>query len=130
MSEEVDYLFLEHLLHIARRTVGAVEVRDIGLLESAAARPRTSVFGEDAYPGLLPKAAALVHSIAKNHALVDGNKRLALAALIGFLGVNGMRLTLSNDEAYDLIIDIITGGLDDADAIAAGLESEVEAFGW
>lgn len=130
MSEEVDYLALEHLLHIARRTVGAVEVRDIGLLESAAARPRTSVFGEDAYPGLLLKAAALVHSIAKNHALVDGNKRLALAALIGFLGVNGMRLTLSNDEAYDLIIDIITGGLDDADAIAAGLESEVEAFGW
>lgn len=68
------------LLHVAGRTLGQVEVRDHGLVESSAAGPRASAFGEDAYPTLHEKAAALVHSVARNHALVDGNKRLALIA--------------------------------------------------
>jgi death-on-curing protein len=122
----VIYLDLEDLLHIAERTIGNVEVRDLGLLESAAARPQASAFGEDAYPSVLEKAAALVHSIARNHALVDGNKRLALAGGIAFLGINGLRLTMSNDEAYDLIIGIATGELDDVHEIAETLRRRTE----
>ena len=127
----MNYLTLEDLLHTAARTLGAVEVRDAGLLESAVARPRTTVFGEDAYPTLETKAAALVHSLAKNHPLIDGNKRLALTGLIGFLGVNGRRLTLTNSAAYDLIIEIATGSLDGVDEIAARLaECTTDVVEW
>lgn len=121
------YLDVEDLLHIAERTIGNVEVRDLGLLESAAARPQASAFGEDAYPSILQKAAALIHSIARNHALVDGNKRLALAGGIAFLGINGVRLNMSNDEAYDLIISIATGQLDDVHDIAEALSGHTKA---
>jgi death on curing protein len=118
----VIYLTYSDLLHIAERATGAqVLVRDAGLLEAAAARPQLSVFGDDAYPSLLAKAAALTHSIARNHALVDGNKRLALAAAIAFLGINGRRLSATNDEAYDFIIEIATGTLDEVEAIAGWL---------
>jgi death on curing protein len=90
----VIYLTLSELLHIAGRALGSeAEVRDYGLLESAAARPQASAFGGDAYPDLDAKAAALLHSLARNHALVDGNTRLALAGMIAFYGVNGRRLT-------------------------------------
>jgi death-on-curing protein len=122
----VIYLDVEDLLHIAERTLGNVEMRDVGLLESAAARPQASAFGADAYPTILEKVAALIHSIARNHALVDGNKRLALAGGIAFLGVNGMRLTMSNDEAYDLIIAIATGELDEVPAIEKALGRRTE----
>ncbi|MGL5928166.1 MAG: type II toxin-antitoxin system death-on-curing family toxin [Dermatophilaceae bacterium] len=110
---ETRYLDLDLLMRTARRTLGVVEVRDIGLLESAAARPRTSVFGQDAYPTLELKAAALAHSVIRNHALVDGNTRLALASVIAFVGLNGMVLDLTNDEAYDLFYAIAAGDLDD-----------------
>lgn len=73
------YLDLEDLLHIAGRTLGEVQVSDVGLLASAAARPQASAFGEDTYPSVYGKAAALLHSLANNDPLVDGNKRLALA---------------------------------------------------
>jgi death-on-curing protein len=119
----VIYLTLPELLHIAERaTGGKVAVRDIGLLESAAARPQATAFGADAYPDLDTKAAALLHSLAKNHALVDGNKRLALGALIAFYGINGRRLTLTNDAAYDLIMQVATGQLDSVADIAPVLE--------
>ena len=117
------FLDLEDLLHVARRTLGDVEVRDVGLLESASARPRSTAFGEDAYPSIHAKAAALLHSIARNHPLVDGNKRLALASSIAFYGLNGFRLTLSNDEAYELVIAVAAGELDDVERIAGRLES-------
>lgn len=121
------YLELEDLLHVARRAIGEeFAVRDIGLLESAAARPRTSAFGEDAYRNIHEKAAALMHSVAKNHALVDGNKRLALASAIAFYGLNGISLTMSNDEAYDLVIAVASGELDDVAPIADILESGTE----
>ena len=121
------YLTLPELLYIAERALGgAPQVRDYGLLESAAARPPSTAFGGDAYPGLDAKAAALVHSLVRNHALVDGNKRLALAAVIAFYGVNGHRLTLTNDEAYDLIIAIAAGHLDSVDDIAARLRTATE----
>lgn len=117
------YLSLRDLQRIAERTIGPdVRVRDIGLLESACARPRTSVLGADAYPTLAEKAAALVHSLAKNHPLVDGNKRLTLAALIVFLGVNGRRLTWSNDEAYDFIMDVAEGRVDEVVTLAARID--------
>ncbi len=117
------YLDLEDLLHVARRTLGDVNVRDVGLLESASARPRATAFGEDAYPTVHHKAAALLHSLARNHPLVDGNKRLSLSATIAFYGVNGLRLTLSNDEAYDLVIAIAAGQLDDLEPIVERLRS-------
>lgn len=121
------YLDLEDLLHVARRALGGEpEIRDVGLLESALARPRASAFGEDAYAGIHEKAAALVHSVARNHALVDGNKRLALGSLIAFYGVNGLKLTWTNDEAYDAIIALATGMLDDVPGIAAVLERFTE----
>ena len=120
------YLTMAELLHVAARVLGEVQVRDHGLLESALARPQASVFGADAYPTLDEKAAALVHSLARNHALVDGKKRLALAGLIAFYGLNGRRLTLSNDQAHDLIIAIASGDLDEVPAIAERLASATE----
>jgi death-on-curing protein len=120
----VIFLDLDSLLHIATRVLGTDPVvRDYGLLESALARPMASVFGEDAYPGIHAKAASLLHSLARNHALVDGNKRLTLAATIAFLGMNGIKLTLTNDAAYDLVIAVATGALDDVADIAAVLAS-------
>jgi death on curing protein len=116
------FLELDELLHVAVRTLGSEpEIRDVGLLESALARPQASAFGEDAYPGIHEKAAALLHSIARNHALVDGNKRLALAATIAYYGMNGIRLTMTNDEAYGLIVDVASGNLDEIPAIAGVL---------
>lgn len=121
------YLTLHELLHVAERTLGPdVPVRDHGLLESALARPRATAFGQDAYEGLEEKAAALLHSLARNHALVDGNKRLALASTIAFLGINGRRLTLTNDEAYTLIMDVASGQLDDVAEIAERLRQGSE----
>jgi death-on-curing protein len=120
----VIFLDLESLLHVASRTLGGEPVvRDYGLLESALARPQASAFGEDAYPDIHQKAAALLHSLARNHALVDGNKRIALAATIAFLGMNGIRLTLSNDQAYNLVISVATGALEDVSHIAAALQA-------
>jgi death on curing protein len=98
-------------------------VRDYGLLEAALARPQARPFGKDAYPDLVARAAALLHSIARNRALIDGNKRLALAAVIAFYGLNGRRLTLTSDAAYDLIISVASGQLDTVDAIAAVLQT-------
>ena len=121
------YLTLNELLYIAERATGSkVVVRDIGLLESAAVRPQASAFGADAYPGLDTKAAALLHSLARNHALVDGNKRLALGALIAFYGINGRRLTLTNDAAYDLVVQVATGQLDSVEDIVPVLEKATE----
>jgi death-on-curing protein len=123
---EINYLSLPELLYVAERAIGKVEVRDIGLLEAALARPRASAFGEDAYRTLLEKVAALTHSLAKNHALVDGNKRLSLGGLIAFLGINGMRLTIDEDQAHDLIIALADGTLDEVAAIAGVLRASVE----
>lgn len=117
------FLDLEGLLHIAERALGmAPVVRDHGLLQSALGRPQATVFGEDAYAGIHEKAAAMLHSLARNHALVDGNKRLALAATIAFYGINGFRLTLSNDQAYRLVMSVATGELEEVSVIASSLE--------
>ena len=121
------YLTLAELLHIADRTLdGEVSVRDYGLHEAALARPQASFAGQDAYPTLDHKAAALLHSLARNHALVDGNKRLALAGLIAFYGLNGRRLILSNDGAYELVMAVATGTLDVVDDIAGRILGATE----
>jgi death on curing protein len=117
----VIHLDLDDLLHVAERTLGDVEVRDVGLLDAASTRPRATAFGEEAYPSIHDKAAALLHSLARTQPLVDGNERLALAATIAFHGLNGYRLTLSNEEAYDLVLAVAVGDLDDVGTIAARL---------
>lgn len=112
------YLDVDDLLYIAGRALTTVQVRDMGLLQAAAARPRVSAFGPDAYPSMHEKAAALLHSLARTHALVDGNKRLALAATLAFFGLNGLQLTMTNDDAYELVIAVAVGQLDDVAEIA------------
>lgn len=113
------YLTLPELVHVAERALGEhVHVRDYGLLQSALARPQATAFGDEAYIDLEEKAAALLHSLARGHGLVDGNKRLALAATIAFLGINGRRLTLSNNQAYELVMSIAARDLDEIAGIA------------
>jgi death on curing protein len=119
----IDYLTIDDLIEVARRVVdGEVRLRDAGLLASAAARPKTTVFGQDAYPGIWEKAAALMESLGRNHCLVDGNKRLAWNATWLFLGLNGhaLRDPLDEDAAEQFVIDVVTGKLDVPD-IATGL---------
>jgi len=107
VSAEHRLLTTEDLVAIATRVGrGEPQIRDLGLLESAAARPGTSVFGADAYPDLATKAAAMLQSIVGNHALVDGNKRLGWLALVLLLALNGVRLDVDDDEAYDLVIGV------------------------
>jgi death on curing protein len=122
------YLNLRELLYVAERTLGSQPmIRDAGLLEAALARPQASAFGADAYPDIHAKAGALLHSIARNHALVDGNKRLALAAVIAFYGLNGLRLTLTNNAAYELVMAVAAGELDSVDEIAKVLGTATAA---
>jgi death-on-curing protein len=111
----VDYLSVEDLLEIAVGILDEVAVRDHGLLASAAARPQSSAFGQDAYPTFATKAAALMHSIARNHALVDGNKRLAWSATRVFCMLNGQDLDFSVDDAEQLVLAVARGGLDVTD---------------
>lgn len=111
---EVEYLDLEDLLSLTR-DLRAGPVRDVGLLDSAAARSRSSAFGEDAYLTLPLKAAALLQSVARNHALVDGNKRLAWLAAVVFLDINGHRPDLNEDAAFDLVMQVSEGAADIAE---------------
>jgi death on curing protein len=105
----VKYLDVEALLRVAALAIRPqeVKVREWGLLSASAERPRTQVFGHEPYPTVPDKAAALLVSLALNHTLVDGNKRLALSAALVFCRINTGRLpTLTNDEAYDLVIAV------------------------
>ncbi|MDK3256587.1 type II toxin-antitoxin system death-on-curing family toxin [Blastococcus capsensis] len=117
--KEVEYLDLEDLLGLTR-ALGAGPVRDVGLLDSAAGRPRAQAFGQDAYATLPLKAAALLHSVVRNHALVDGNKRLGWLATVVFLDLNGLAPDLDDDAAFTLVMDVAAGGLD-VEAIASRL---------
>lgn len=100
---------------------GLGTVRDVGLLESAVARPQTTVMGELAYPTLELMAAALLHSVVKNHALHDGNKRLGWLMTVVFVGMNGHRIGLTSDEAFTLTWSVADGTLRDVEDIAARL---------
>ena len=107
----IEYLDLDDLLDLVERLLGPTPpIRDVGLLGSAIARPQTTAFGADAYPDLWSKAAALLQSIVKNHALVDGNKRLGWLATAVFLHLNGIDLTVArNDDVYQLVMDVAAG---------------------
>jgi death on curing protein len=106
-----EYLSLEDLLDLVN-ALNTGPVRDLGLLDSACHRPQASFFGQAAYRTLAAKAAAHMHSLAGNHALVDGNKRLALLTTVVFLRINGYILDLSDDEAFDLTTAVAGGQLD------------------
>lgn len=108
---QTEYLDLEDLLGMVR-VLGVGPVRDVGLLESALARPKASAFGEDVYPEVDLKAAALLHSLARQHALVDGSRRLAWLAVVVFLDLNGCEVALRDDEAFDLVVDVARGAID------------------
>lgn len=117
--KEVEYLDLEDLLAMVR-ALAVGPVRDVGLLDSACARPRSTAFGAESYPTLEGKAAALLHSLVRNHALADGNKRLGWLATTVFLELNGRHVSLADDAAFRLVMDVAEG-LADVDAIAERL---------
>ncbi len=111
MNEPVEFIDLDDVVDLAIALLGdPAPIRDIGLLGSAVARPQTTAFGEDAYPDIWAKAAALLYSTVNNHALVDGNKRLGWLATAVFLEINSVEISRAgNDDVYDLVIDVVAG---------------------
>ncbi len=123
-EKPIEYLDLDDLIDLAERLLGPdPPIREVGLFGSAVARPQTTAFGNDAYPDIWTKAAALLLSIVKNHALVDGNKRLGWLATAVFLHLNGIDVSVAgNDDVYDLVMDVAGGNhsvLDVAEKLAA-----------
>lgn len=118
------YVSLEQVIELAAFACGdPPDVRDVGLLDSAVHRPQASMFGQDAYPDLFTKAAALLQSLAVNHPLVDGNKRTAWLATTVFLRKNDVRLEPDEDEAYKLVIGVAAGVIEEVEEIARTLRS-------
>ena len=116
MTEHLD---LDDLLAAAEAILGRpAEIRDIGLLEAAVARTSATVYGEDAYPDLDAKAAALLHSIVTGHALVDGNERLGWVSVRLFYRLNGRDLSAPLDDAFGLVASIADGSLRDVPQIS------------
>lgn len=107
------YLTIDDAIHVLERL--GFTARDVGLLSSALARPATVVGGQDAYPTLERKGAALLESIVRNHALVDGNKRAGWVLTSLFLWINGVRFEAGTTAAFDLVVGIAEGR-DDLDA--------------
>lgn len=117
-----EYLEIEDALQVVDRF--GLHVRDIGLLASALARPATTVMGVEAYPQLATKAAALMESVARFHALIDGNKRTAWTLMVLMLWINGYRHDFSTDEAFNLVVGVAAGDItlrDSAGTIATHL---------
>ena len=124
MSDPIDYLDLHDLIEIGKSLIGNFRIRDEGLLESAAMRPQTTIYGHDAYPDFEEKVASLIHSLARNHALIDGNKRIAWSAGRIFCLMNGRDLKMPIDNAEKMILDIAKGDIDVAE-IAAILKKAI-----
>ena len=124
MTEPVEFLDLDDVLDLARQLLGdPPPVRDVGLLGSAVARPRTTVGGSDAYPTVWTKAAALLQSLVTNHPLVDGNKRLGWLSTAVFLELNDASVAgATNDEVYDLVMRVASTATT-VDDLAAALEA-------
>ena len=127
MNRPVEFLDLEDLVALAARLLGdPPSIRDIGLLNGAAIRPRTSAFGEDAYPDLWTKAAALLQSVLKHHPLVDGNTGLGWLATAVFLHLNGLPAEQADNSAvYDVVMAVAVGDAEVAE-IARALQELVE----
>lgn len=116
------YLTKSDVLAIAEEILPSVDLRDGGQLHAAVLRPQTSVFGDDAYPDLWTKAAALLQSLIIGHPLVDGNKRLGWTSAVVFLELNGETLDGTDaDAAEAIVISVTTGELDDIPEIARRL---------
>lgn len=111
------YLSLDDLLTLTR-DLNVGPVRDVGLLDAAAHRPQSIVFGRDAYPDLDTKAAALLESIVRNHGLVDGNKRLGWLATVVFYGLNETLLEAPDDAAYELVMAVARSEMNTPDIAA------------
>ena len=111
MNPVTVFLDLADVLALASRLLGdPPPIRDVGLLESAVARPRTVVFGVEAYETIWTKAAALLQSIVNNHALIDGNKRLGWLATAVFLELNDIPISqASNDDVYEFVLSVASG---------------------
>ncbi|MER6011653.1 type II toxin-antitoxin system death-on-curing family toxin [Streptomyces bluensis] len=125
------YLTVQEALDLAELACGGQEVavRDLGLLSSAVHRPQSQMFGVEAYTGLFEKAAALLQSLAANHPLVDGNKRMAWMCTVVFLDFNGTEmLEVDQEEAYKLVMEVASGGLEDVGLIARRLRVLHEAM--
>ncbi len=111
------YLELDDVLAIACEVLGLevdalVHVTDLGLADSAVARPRAGFAGEEFHPTVEAKAASLLFGLARNHAFIDGNKRVAVLATLQFLNVNGYDLDLSPvEEAYKTVVQVASGNL-------------------
>ncbi len=128
-DDEIDHLSVEDLLDVASGVMREVAVRDPGLLAGAAARPAITVVGDGACPAFSDNAAALLHSLVRTHALVDGNKRLAWSATRVFCLINGRDLTYSVDEGEELIAAAAAGQLDGAGHLrVAGSEAAVRVL--
>ncbi len=115
------YLSVDHVIRISVVEAGPDLLLDRGLLESAVARPQQSVGGEDAYPDVHTKAAALLESLVLNHAFVDGNKRTSITAVGLFYSINGWWLTMSQSDMVQLVLDVVEGRLRGVDRIAPRL---------
>lgn len=114
----IRYLDVDDVLHLHLLEVGPdVGLRDRNLLEAAVERPQQSAFGDDAYPTLASKAAALLESLARNHPFVDGNKRIAVLASFAFLELNGHPVETSNDDVVSTLLDLITRDIDFAELV-------------
>ena len=125
MARQIDYLELADILKLGQEIISDFRIRDLGLLESAVARPRTSVFGEDAYQTFPDKVAALMHSIARNHALIDGNKRLAWSAARLFCLMNDVDIKMKQDRAYELVVAVASGQIELAE-LSASLKKAIK----
>ena len=112
MNQKIDFLNLQDLIEIGESLIPDFRIRDKGLLESAAMRPQTTIYGEDAYPLFEEKVASLIHSLARNHALIDGNKRIAWSAGRIFCLMNGFDLKMHIDEAEKMILEIAKGEIE------------------
>jgi death-on-curing protein len=114
------YLTVEQVLFLHARLIeetgGSHGIRDIGLLESAVARPQATFGGEELYPDVFSKAAALMHSLIRNHPFIDGNKRTGITAAALLLRANGFRLEASNAELEALALRVARGEPDAAEA--------------
>lgn len=121
------YLNVVELIIINEEITGAQsQLRDVDLLEAAVLRPQASAFGADAYVTLPQKAAAFFHSLVRNHAFVDGNKRTATVALLVFLQLNDCRATWEPQAALEFVLAAATG-VSDLDAITRWLEAHTTA---
>ncbi len=112
MKQNIQYLYLDEVIEIGESLIPDFRIRDIGLLESAVSRPEMTVYGQEAYKTIAEKIAALMHSLASKHALVDGNKRITWSCGRVFAIINGCDFEVDVDEAERVIVALASGELD------------------